>query len=117
MPTVDGEALFLTGGEDERRVPLPPAPPPMVPAMSREERRQRNGGVAPADDLTRIKGIGPGTAAKLKKLGVLNFGQVARLDAETLKRPALDALGSDEQWADWIAQAKALAGNGEAPAA
>lgn len=65
-----------------------------------------------ADDLTRIKGIGPGLARQLDELGIRNFAQIAALSEKELA-------GIDEKLSsikgrcfrdDWIGQAKKLAG-------
>lgn len=55
--------------EPEEAPPAPPAPPPVVaPAPTATEA---------ADDLTRIKGVGPKLKARLAELGVTRFAQVA----------------------------------------
>lgn len=65
----------------------------------------------PADDLTRIKGVGAKTAAELNALGVTRFAQLAVYGAAELA--ALDAKLSGIKGAcirgDWAGQAKALA--------
>jgi predicted flap endonuclease-1-like 5' DNA nuclease len=63
-----------------------------------------------ADDLTRIKGLGPKMQAKLNALGVFHFWQLASLSKADAER--LDgALGANGRIArdNWIAQAKKLA--------
>lgn len=88
-------------------VPAPaPTPPPVAaPAPT-----------ASADDLTRIKGLGPKIAALLNELGVTSYAQIAAWSAEDVA--AIDAkLGrfsgriSRDQW---IAQAQLLAAGDEA---
>lgn len=88
-------------------VPAPaPTPPPVAaPAPA-----------ASADDLTRIKGLGPKIAALLNELGVTSYAQIAAWSAEDAA--AIDAkLGrfsgriSRDQW---IAQAQLLAAGDEA---
>ena len=88
-------------------VPTPaPTPPPVAaPAPA-----------ASADDLTRIKGLGPKIAALLNELGVTSYAQIAAWSAEDAA--AIDAqLGrfsgriSRDQW---IAQAQLLAAGDEA---
>lgn len=88
-------------------VPAPaPTPPPVAaPAPA-----------ASADDLTRIKGLGPKIAALLNELGVTSYAQIAGWSAEDAA--AIDAqLGrfsgriSRDQW---IAQAQLLAAGDEA---
>lgn len=67
---------------------------------------------AAADDLTRIKGIGPGLARQLEALGIRTFRQLAALSEAELA--AIDAkLASIKGRCfrdDWIGQARALAG-------
>ncbi len=65
-----------------------------------------------ADDLTRIKGIGPGLARQLDELGIRNFAQIAALSEKELA--AIDEKLSSMKGRcfrdDWIGQAKKLAG-------
>lgn len=58
-----------------------------------------------ADDLTRIKGIGPAYAQRLAAAGIATFTHLAEADPDAL-RAALDSRADVE---DWIAQAKELA--------
>lgn len=77
--------------------PTPPAP---HPAPSDDIR----------DDLTRIRGVGPGTQARLNKAGIFTFIQIALSTPEEL-RGALG--GSTSRLAaveEWITQASRLAG-------
>lgn len=64
------------------------------------------------DDLTRIKGIGPGLARQLNDLGIRNFAQLAALTKDELT--AIDAKLTSIKGRcfrdDWLGQAKALAG-------
>lgn len=85
--------------------PAPTPPPVAAPAPA-----------ASADDLTRIKGLGPKIAALLNELGVTSYAQIAAWRAEDAA--AIDAkLGrfsgriSRDQW---IAQAQLLAAGDEA---
>ncbi|MGX1100629.1 polyhydroxyalkanoate depolymerase [Amorphus sp. MBR-141] len=63
-----------------------------------------------ADDLTRIRGIGPGLAKRLNDMGIFHFEQVARLSASAIDEidGALSFPGRIRR-DDWIGQAKALA--------
>ncbi|RJY09062.1 helix-hairpin-helix domain-containing protein [Aurantiacibacter aquimixticola] len=66
-----------------------------------------------ADDLTRIKGIGPKLAAKLMKNGIARFEQIAswtKSDIEEMDRK-LDLAGRIER-DDWVKQARKLAREG-----
>lgn len=56
------------------------------------------------DDLTRIKGIGPVTAAKLNEHGIVNFDQLANLDVA--KANEIDVEAAD--LANWSEQARAF---------
>lgn len=58
------------------------------------------------DDLTAIKGIGPKYSQQLSDVGITTFSQLAGADPADL-RAQLDARAAV---ADWIAQAKELAG-------
>ena len=62
-----------------------------------------------ADDLTRIKGIGPVLAGKLERLGVNSLVQIAAWNEEDIERVSahLDFKGRIER-EEWISQAKAL---------
>lgn len=64
-----------------------------------------------ADDLTRIKGVGPKLAATLHNLGVTSFGQIAAWDDAEIDR--IDArLGRFQgriRRDDWTGQARLLA--------
>jgi len=62
----------------------------------------------PADDLTRIRGIGPKIAAVLKAAGVTTFAQLAGSEVKDLQNILSDAgirLTNIDAWAD---QARAL---------
>lgn len=59
------------------------------------------------DDLTRIKGIGNVTAARLAGAGFDGYAALAAATPEQLQ--AIDRLpGSPADWSDWVNQAKAL---------
>jgi predicted flap endonuclease-1-like 5' DNA nuclease len=80
-----------------------PAPAPAPPA-------------AAADDLTRIKGLGPKLAALLGELGVTSFAQIAGWDdAEVARIDAqLGRFAGRITRDQWVAQAKLLAAGDEA---
>ena len=67
---------------------------------------------AVVDDLTAIKGIGPKMAAKLNALGVTSYAQIAGWSAETVAEmdAALGGLPGAIARADWVGQARSLAG-------
>ncbi|KRA82753.1 helix-hairpin-helix domain-containing protein [Altererythrobacter sp. Root672] len=80
--------------------PTPAPAPTVAPASS-----------GPADDLTRIKGLGPKIALQLKDLGVSTFAQIAAWDDAEIDR--IDAqLGRFQgriRRDDWPTQARLLA--------
>ena len=63
----------------------------------------------PADDLTRIKGIGPVLAKKLQAMGINSFRQIADFTPADIQRitETLNVRGRVDQW---VEQARALAG-------
>jgi predicted flap endonuclease-1-like 5' DNA nuclease len=69
-----------------------------------------------ADDLTRIKGLGPKLAALLGELGVTSFAQIAAWDdAEVARIDAqLGRFAGRITRDQWVAQAKLLAAGDEA---
>lgn len=71
--------------------------------------------VAAADDLRRIKGIGPKLADWLADNGVTRFAQIAAWDDETVTDFAqrLGRMGGRIQADDWVGQARILAAGGE----
>ncbi len=62
-----------------------------------------------ADDLTKIKGIGPVAKGQLAEQGITQFAQVAALTDEELARIDEYMPFSADQIKDWREQAKALA--------
>lgn len=62
---------------------------------------------AKGDDLTRIAGIGPATAAALTGAGITTYLALAALTPPL--DPEIDKLGSPDEWANWIAEARTLA--------
>lgn len=73
----------------------------LAPAAVVEERR-----LVALDDLTRIRGIGPKTAATLRAVGIGLFMQIARADADTLRAVLVEA--GQRGWAveTWAEQAR-----------
>ena len=65
-----------------------------------------------ADDLTRIKGIGPGVARQLDELGIRSFAQLAALTEAEMAAidEKLNSIRGRCFRDDWIGQAKTLAG-------
>lgn len=62
-----------------------------------------------ADDLTKIKGIGPVAAGQLNEQGITTFAQVAALTDKDIERIDEAMPFSADQITDWRAQAKELA--------
>jgi predicted flap endonuclease-1-like 5' DNA nuclease len=107
----DNEALAALRAElEECRGKLTAAaasgPGGEVPAMAQGHQEVED---AAADDLQEIKGIGPKIAAKLEKLGIRQFGQIAAWTAEDIERvnQQLRFKGRIER-ENWIPQARAL---------
>ena len=65
----------------------------------------------PADDLKRIKGVGPKLETLLKSLGVTSFSQIAAWDDDEIDRidAQLGAFAGRIRRDDWPAQARYLA--------
>jgi predicted flap endonuclease-1-like 5' DNA nuclease len=65
----------------------------------------------PADDLKKIKGIGPRIAGLLEELGITRYRQIAELDAEAIARinDRLRFRGRIER-EQWVEQARRLVG-------
>ena len=92
----------------------PQAPPRPAPSPSAAPLKVEEGGAAPSDDLTRIRGIDPILQRRLKDLGIRRFEDVARLTPADIKglNETLDLKGRiDEE--NWTGQAHILATGGE----
>jgi predicted flap endonuclease-1-like 5' DNA nuclease len=63
------------------------------------------------DDLTTIKGIGPTFARRLQEAGVTSFAALAALTPERA-RELSGAANWQADTAEWVAEAKKLAGRG-----
>ncbi len=72
---------------------------------------KKTGAIAPVkDDLTKIKGIGPGIEEKLNALGIYTYEQISHFDEEDIERVSV-ALGSFKNRIlrdDWVGQAAKL---------
>lgn len=81
--------------------PTPPPPPAPAPTVA----------PAGADDLTRIKGLGPKLKARLAELGVTTFAQIAAWEAPDLAAidAQLGAFAGRPARDNWVEQAKLLA--------
>lgn len=73
------------------------------------------GGQAPAeDDLTRLEGIGPTYAARLRQHGIVTFAQLAVTDEAELAQAIQAPAWRRPIYADWVAQARLAAAGDEA---
>jgi predicted flap endonuclease-1-like 5' DNA nuclease len=88
-------------------VPAPPLAPAPAPAPAAP---------AAADDLARIKGVGPKLVALLGELGVTSYAQIAAWSDEDVERidAQLGRFAGRITRDQWIAQAKMLAAGDEA---
>jgi predicted flap endonuclease-1-like 5' DNA nuclease len=66
------------------------------------------------DDLTRIEGIGPKYAAMLRQHGITGFADLAAADESALAAIIAAPAWRRVNYADWITQARLLAGGDEA---
>lgn len=96
--------------DESAKNPAPAAPPaPVEEAVSPSQDAPEADG---ADDLTRIKGVGPKLANALRELGITSFAEIATWDEAEIDR--IDAkLGRFQgriRRDDWTTQAALLAG-------
>ena len=98
------------------QVPIPPATPAGLAGVGEAveaavEHQQIHAAEAGADDLTRMKGVGPKLAAQLQEMGVTRFSQIADWDDADIDR--IDAqLGRFQgriRRDGWVEQARLLA--------
>lgn len=96
-----------------------PAPEPAVAAAAPEPAPEPAPAPAAAEvaapgdnELTRIKGIGPGLAKQLNEVGITNLEQLASLSPEHVKAldAGLEGIKGRCSRDDWVGQAKALVG-------
>ncbi|MCT7376404.1 50S ribosomal protein L21 [Chelativorans salis] len=83
-----------------------------APAEAKAEKAAKPLFTAPkgeADDLTKIKGIGPVAAGQLKEQGIATFAQIAALSDEDIAKIDEAMPFSADQIQDWREQAKELA--------
>ncbi len=92
----------------------PPADAAPPPAATVEKPAAVKRPLAPADDLKRIKGIGPAIEGRLNGSGVTTFAQIAawkKADRERISQ-TLNFKGRIER-EDWVGQARILARGGK----
>jgi predicted flap endonuclease-1-like 5' DNA nuclease len=78
-------------------VTAPPAPHKPAPEATSES------APPPADDLTRISGIGPKISAALQEAGVSTYAQLAEMDADQIRQLLDDAgvrIARPDTWAE-----------------
>ncbi|MGI9387963.1 MAG: 50S ribosomal protein L21 [Methyloligellaceae bacterium] len=103
---------IVTGGKSvasaKKSAPKPAAPKTEA-AASGEVPQLFTPPNGPADDLTKISGVGPVIVEKLNKMGITQFAQIAAFSPDDVAKvdDALSFKGRIDR-DDWIAQAKAL---------
>lgn len=107
-PFTSGTQMPIVAGTMPSSEPPPVVAPAAVPAAAAKP-------VAGADDLQRIKGIGPKISDWLNAQGVTRYDQIAAWDAATVADFAqrLGRMGGRIEADDWVGQAKLLAAGGE----
>jgi predicted flap endonuclease-1-like 5' DNA nuclease len=108
-----GLILFFWLRRDRGEAPadqLPEAPAEAAPVEEREFVVQP-APPGPADDLTRMKGVGPKLAALLADLGVTNYSQIAEWSGEDIAAidPRLGVFQGRPTRDRWVEQAGFLA--------
>ena len=97
----DGAAPDGAAPDEAAAAPAPPPPPVSRLAAAADD---------PADDFTRIDGVGPALAGRLRGFGYRRFDEIAALDAAGLERLAVRLELDDEAVAgDWRGQCARLA--------
>lgn len=66
------------------------------------EREAQSDSASPADDLTKINGIGPAFARRLAQSGIATYAQLADMTAQEVRQRAqlADWQGDPENWID-----------------
>ena len=99
-----GTAFAIQSSEPNTPQDVSLAPPKTLPAPNGK-----------ADDLTRIKGIGPKLSARLNDLGIYHFKQIANWsDTEALWVDDFLSFKGRVERERWISQARSLSANGAA---
>ncbi|AEQ50758.1 helix-hairpin-helix domain-containing protein [Pelagibacterium halotolerans] len=110
IPDSAAEKYRLTDGRAK-----PEGKPAQKPEKPRTPKSNPNGtqkpqtGATPKDEaheLTKVKGIGAGTAKALAAAGVDTIAALAGVDPAS--PPALEGWRGIANWQDWVAEAKAL---------
>lgn len=92
--------------------PVPEDMSTMTPAQETPPIPQAATAAGPADDLSRMKGVGPKVVATLAGLGVTRYDQIAAWNDEDIERidPQLGAFKGRVRRDQWVEQARLLAG-------
>lgn len=100
-----GEVVAHAAEEEVEAVSAPPPAPVVAPDAS-----------ADADDLTRIKGIGPKLRTRLGELGVTRFEQIAGWTEADIARidASLGSFAGRPTRDNWVEQARLLSGGDSA---
>jgi predicted flap endonuclease-1-like 5' DNA nuclease len=109
-PAPRNQALIDAAPAAVKPEPAPAPPPAPAPAPAPAAAPET------ADDLTRIKGLGPKLAALLGELGVTSFAQIAAWDDDAIARidAQLGRFAGRITRDQWVAQARLLAAGDEA---
>jgi predicted flap endonuclease-1-like 5' DNA nuclease len=102
MANAQATAAAPLGTDEEAGADIAPPPPPVAPAGA-------------ADDLTRIKGLGPKIAALLGEFGVTSFAQIAAWTPEEVERidAKMGRFSGRITRDQWVEQARLLAAGDE----
>lgn len=97
-----GEAVAHAAEQEVEQAASAPVPAPTPASVSSAEA---------ADDLTRIKGVGPKLSATLKGLGVTSYAQIAAWDEADIARidGQLGAFAGRAARDNWVEQCRLLA--------
>lgn len=122
-PAMDGSDWQPSAAVPAETAPAAPPPAPAAPddAALVDDVQAVAAPAAPADDgeaddLTKIKGVGPKLGELLHRHGVTRFAQIAAWDEAEIDRFAaiVGRMGSRIRGDDWVGQAKRLAADGGA---
>ena len=113
----------LPGGDEPADTKRPPEPPTasakpdtgttdLDPAATRQPSPDDAGASStPSDDLSAIKGIGPGIVRKLDALGIKTFADLAKADPDDLASKLALRPVTPARARQWIAEARKQTGS------
>jgi len=105
-------ATIIRARRARKPAPAMPPPLPIQPAISPSPPPTQPGQETPtaiemaADDLTAIRGIGPGMQKRLNDAGIWNFAQLGTSTPEALREALGEAVARLAKVEEWIAQAR-----------